>query len=391
MTGDDHRFPGEPPEEKPDNHNENERPEPAASVVFTEMMRRAANAVQATFDPASQDNDDTVDEGDEAVVTHQPPPKRSTEDLRQDAAMEKQRIRRVQRRRERRRQNTVGVFGGILRSVLVIGISGMLMATILSLWTDPESLNPDVRSSIGVRIAEQSGMQPELVMSPTMRVTPNYVRRVGVISGHSGIFMNGDEPVNDPGAVCYGQNGEVLLTEQEINFAVSERVVTALRSRGYTVDLMEEFDNRLTDYQASALISIHANDCSEYRNLDGSLVSAFLVSQAQDRPEGGEDSRLRECVANEYGNMTGLERRFSLTRDMQDYHIFRQIDVRTPGIIIETGFMLGDQDLLVNQPDTVAQGIIDGMLCFLEGEMLTVPNPTATTAGVASVEPTPTP
>ncbi len=389
MSGDDPRE-----NENLDNqNNENEQPEPAASVVFTEMMRRAATAVQATFDPASKDDalEPTVEENEDGTLAHQDPPLRSPDELRHDAAMEQQRLHRVQRRRERRRQNTVGVFGGILRSVLVIGISGMLMATILSLWTDPESLDPEVRSSIGLRVAAESGGQPALVASPTVRVTPNYVRRVGVISGHSGIFMNGDEPVNDPGAVCYGPNGEVLLTEQEINFAVSELVVNALRSRGYTVDLMEEFDERLEGYQATALISIHANDCSEYRNVDGSLVSAFLVSQAQDRPEGGQDSRLRECVANEYGNITNLERRFSLTRDMQDYHIFREIDVRTPGVIIEIGFMLGDQNLLVNQPDLVAQGVINGLLCFLEGEMLTVPNATAIPSDAIGTEPTATP
>jgi N-acetylmuramoyl-L-alanine amidase len=53
---------------------------------------------------------------------------------------------------------------------------------------------------------------------------------------------------------------------------------------------------------------------------------------------------------------------------MTQYHTFYEIDPRTPGAIIETGFMLLDRELLTQQPDRVAQGIVDGIICFIEGE-----------------------
>ena len=53
---------------------------------------------------------------------------------------------------------------------------------------------------------------------------------------------------------------------------------------------------------------------------------------------------------------------------MTRYHTFYEIDPNTPGVIIEIGFMLADRSLLTQRPDLVAQGIIDGILCFLEEE-----------------------
>lgn len=366
MPGEDERFHTDIPDEN--QPPQEERPEASASVIFTEIMRRAAGRQQVEEEDLAEDEaDDFEDEGDadDAPVTN-----RSPEELRRDAKMQAQRLKRVHRRRQRRRETTVGVFGGILRTLFVIGISGVLMATILSWWTDPEALNPELRANLGAANPAAQN-EPELISAPTVYPTPNYLRRIGIIAGHSGIFMNGDTPTNDPGAVCTDANGNVTLTEQEINVAVAGRVVNALRERGYTVDLLEEFDPRLERYSASALISLHANDCSAYYNADGSLASAFLVAQDQDRPEGGEDSRLRECIAAEYQQLTGMQRSFSVTRDMDGYHNFREIDIRTPAVILEMGFMLGDQEFLVNDQDIIAEGVVNGILCFMDG---TVPS-----------------
>ena len=45
------------------------------------------------------------------------------------------------------------------------------------------------------------------------------------------------------------------LRENDINFAVASKVVLALRQRGYSVLLLDEFDPRLEDFQAAALVS----------------------------------------------------------------------------------------------------------------------------------------
>jgi N-acetylmuramoyl-L-alanine amidase len=51
---------------------------------------------------------------------------------------------------------------------------------------------------------------------------------------------------------------------------------------------------------------------------------------------------------------------------MTRYHAYNEIDPNTPAAIIETGFLLDDRDLLVNHPEIVAQGIVDGIVCFVE-------------------------
>jgi N-acetylmuramoyl-L-alanine amidase len=51
---------------------------------------------------------------------------------------------------------------------------------------------------------------------------------------------------------------------------------------------------------------------------------------------------------------------------MTEYHAFYEIASQTPGAIIETGFMAADRQILLGQQDKVAQGIANGIVCFLE-------------------------
>jgi N-acetylmuramoyl-L-alanine amidase len=173
--------------------------------------------------------------------------------------------------------------------------------------------------------------------------------RIGIVSGHRG---------NDSGAVC--DDG---LTEAEINFNVVSYIVRDLRTLGYTVDLLDEFDARLNNYQAVALVSIHANTCQDY----GYPVSGYLISAAAARiTTRSVDDLLVECVAREYEAVSGLLRRPGVTRDMTDYHAFREIHPQTPAAILELGFMRTDRDVLTSNPERLARGIVNGVLCFVE-------------------------
>lgn len=276
---------------------------------------------------------------------------------RYEAAMREQRIRRVKRRRERRRRRRVGMLGGFLRTVIVVVLAAGLASTIFTWFTSPDLYNRNVVA--GLQIADATGIA---TVPATPLPTPNWFQRIGIVSGHRG-------PENDPGAVC--PDG---LTEAEINFNVAQLVVRNLRARGYTVDLLDEFDPRLNEYQAAALVSIHANTCTDY----GEVVSGFLVAKAASRPEGGPDSLLAECIAIHYSQVTGLERRFTLTLDMTDYHSFREIHALTPAAILELGFMFSDRQLLTEQPELLAEGIARGVLCYLEPQAVPSPPPETT-------------
>ena len=175
-------------------------------------------------------------------------------------------------------------------------------------------------------------------------------KRIGIISGHRGY---------DSGAVC--DDG---LTEAEVNFRHATRVADLLRAHGYLVDVLDEYDVRLTGYRARAVVSIHADSCDRIN----ALATGFKVAH----PATSEASKqLAACLKSHYAQRTGLGfHARSITRDMTNYHAFARVAPQTPIAIIETGFLFLDRPLLVRHPEIVAQGIAEGVLCFLRDESL---------------------
>jgi N-acetylmuramoyl-L-alanine amidase len=311
---------------------------PAPSAPPPQDIRDDENQVEDALDEAEETYDD--DETDESDADSPSAP------LVDEVTGE---IRRPQRRRIQRGQRALSAVGGFMRSIFIMIVSAFLVATIFRWWTPPGFLPSSVRQDLAfeVNAALFTATPP-----PTALPTPNWAVRVGVVSGHRG-------PQNDPGAVC--PDG---LTEREINFNVAQVVVANLQNLGYTVDLLDEFDPRLQNYQAAALLSIHANTCREWPN--GEVISGYLIAGPAARVTArGNDELLVDCISRFYALGTQLERREGTTIDMTDYHNFREIHPLTPGAIIELGFMRADRALLL-QPDRLGQSLTQGMLCFLE-------------------------
>lgn len=194
---------------------------------------------------------------------------------------------------------------------------------------------------------------PPATSPPTLTPTPR-PPHVGIVVGHWG---------HDTGAVC--PDG---LREVDINFDIAKRVVSTLRANGYQVDLLEEFDGRLRDYRADALLSIHADSCEEFRNATPP-ASGFKVARVANSMVPEAEDRLVACLKNHYKARTNMYfHATSITADMSYYHTFYEIHDQTPGAIIETGFMFADRTMLIEQPDLVARGIVEGIVCFIEGE-----------------------
>jgi N-acetylmuramoyl-L-alanine amidase len=337
-------------------HPENtDQPEIPASVTFMEMMRQAASRAAAANQPAypEQPPMQEVLVASQVVADEAPTPAMTPEDRRRYAvAMDEERIRRVQRRKAKRRRQAVSTIGGLIRTFLVVIAAAGLMATIFTWFTPNQFIASSVRDELSIA---QATSQPAAVRA-TVLPTPNWLRRIGVVSGHRG-------PENDPGAVC--PDG---LKEADINFSVAQTAVRNLRGLGYSVDLLDEFDPRLESYQAAALVSVHANTCQPW---PGEVVSGFLIAAAAARVTArGNDNVLVECIAQYYLPATGLQRHDGLTIDMTDYHTFREIHPLTPAAIIELGFMLADRDILTQKTDVMAEAITNGILCFLEPRQL---------------------
>jgi N-acetylmuramoyl-L-alanine amidase len=170
-------------------------------------------------------------------------------------------------------------------------------------------------------------------------------RRIGVMVGHRGF---------DSGAICEDGRLEVETVER-----IAGHVERRLRRAGAQVDLLDEYDARLNGYAADALISIHADSCIDR--------SGFKVARWEESPIPAVEDRLVSCLSDRYAAATGLPfDADTITADMTRYHAFRKIAVETPGAIVETGFMGGDWDLIGRQPAVVADGIVDGLVCFWE-------------------------
>ena len=169
---------------------------------------------------------------------------------------------------------------------------------------------------------------------------------------------------HDTGAVC--PDG---LQEADINLDVAQRVYYILQAKGYHVDLLEEFDARLNDYRADALVSIHADSCVDYPDATPP-ASGFKVASVVDSVVPETEERLVACLRERYAARTGMYLHTnSITPHMSQYHTFYEINGYTPGAIIETGFMMKDRDILTQRADLVAQGIVEGIVCFIENEV----------------------
>jgi N-acetylmuramoyl-L-alanine amidase len=170
--------------------------------------------------------------------------------------------------------------------------------------------------------------------------------KVGLVAGHW---------QNDPGAVC-----EDGLREVDVNLAIAQSVAQQLTSNGYKVDLLGEYDSRLKNYRASALVVLHSDSC-----IPG--YSGFKVARALDSPHPERDDRLIDCLWDQYGSATKLPKDpLHVTDDMRKYHTFRDILSKTPAAIIELGYLKEDREILTQKAGGAAKGVVQGLRCFLE-------------------------
>lgn len=239
----------------------------------------------------------------------------------------------------------------------VVVVVAFLVATLFTAWTPasllPGNISERLAQAFSVRSTQSTGVLSEA--TPTIPVKPE----IALVVGHW------DDQSKDPGAVC--SDG---LTEFQVNQEIVTRVQEALSKEGYQVDLFKEFDSRLQGYKGLVLISIHGDSC-EYINDDatGYKVAAALSNQYPERAY-----RLMSCLIDRYGKATGLRYNANtVTADMTSYHAFDEIDPETNAVIIELGFLNLDRQILTKNPDKVARGIVNGVLCYVNNESVESP------------------
>lgn len=247
--------------------------------------------------------------------------------------------------------------------VTVLAVAAVV-ATLFTAWTPPGLLPGNAGEKISLSLEALPTDTPIGAPTATRRARP----LIGVVAGHSG---------NDSGAVC--ADG---YTEAQLNMDVASRVQKSLIEMGYDVDLLKEFDPRLSNYQADALVSIHADSC----NYINDQATGFKVASALANPRPERAARLTACLRNRYAQATGLQLHNSVTVDMSSYHAFDEINPETTAAIIEVGFLNLDRQILTEHTDIVAKGVSDGIACFIKNEDVSPQNSGAT----PSPQPTPT-
>ena len=188
-------------------------------------------------------------------------------------------------------------------------------------------------------------LRPASVL-PTFIVipSPEPSLHIGVLAGHRGAGY---------GATC--PDG---VKEVDITTAIAERLQTKLQAAGYQVDVLDEFDARLEHYHAAVFVSLHADSC--IRDMSG-----FKIASRAMPDESG--NTLQGCLQWSYRQATHLEPQpFGVTPAMTDYYAFDRLALETPAAIIELGFISTDRPILIEQPDLAAQGVYDGLICYLK-------------------------
>ena len=242
---------------------------------------------------------------------------------------------------------------------MILGVA-FLMATLFTAWTPDGLFSGNLSEQLSIMLTAQPKGNPTLSGGDYPQL------KIGIVSGHWGY---------DSGAVCLDGNDEVTLTETELNLKIATIVQQKLTQSGFQVDLLKEFDPRLEGYNAVALVSIH-NDSCEY--IDNN-AKGFKIAAAMDTRDINRAERLTSCLQDRYARVTGMSfHSGSITSDMREYHAFSEISDTTIAAIIETGFMLLDKDLLTQNPEIIAEGIVQGIECFVNNESVNpTPMPTA--------------
>ena len=226
------------------------------------------------------------------------------------------------------------------QSVLSIAI---VMATLLTLWNPRKLLStPNLSALLRAEAAQAQ---------ETGSLKEDTSNHIGLLAGHW---------QNDTGEVC--SDG---LIEADVNQAIAARVSQTLMDMGYKVDVFPEFDLALLNYKSPVFVAIYSGSCSDSPlPPSGFKVATSLTAQIPEKV-----NQLAVCLSEEYQKTTKLPFTYEvLNPDHPSYHIFRDIHAETPSVMIEVGSMKTDRTILVSQAGKVSDGIVAGILCFLDSQ-----------------------
>jgi N-acetylmuramoyl-L-alanine amidase len=265
----------------------------------------------------------------------------------------------------------------------------------LAVEPDPDDPPEMDLSAPPVALAPPGGaiVQPGLVRITKPKFAPNSPRRVGIQVGH---WQTTDVPT-EYGTRIITQTGTSWAgyTEVDVTMEVADRMATLLEAQGIKVDILPT--TIPAGYLADVFVSLHCDG-------DGvGELSGFKMAHGSRR--GAYEGKLLAAIKDTYAKATGMSYDAAhVSRGMLGYFAFNwsryqhAVSPFTPATIIELGFLSNDDDraLLVDHPDVIATGIVNGILAFLDahprskvfGDDLLIPQAPIRQGQAASPSPT---
>jgi len=219
--------------------------------------------------------------------------------------------------------------GGVLQTVLLVAA---VLATLFTLW-NPYKL-----------FSQQEVGQSELQESASGGNST-----IGILVGHWNV---------DSGSVCDDGIIEANVTE-----AIANQVSMKLNALGYPVKLLAETDLDLINFRGPLLVALYTGSCDDTSD----NRSGFMVGTTLTPSDLNASNTLAVCMGEIYQSSTKLDFSYEvIAADHSAYRLFELVNKNTPMIYLEMGSLLYDQTILIDNSENVANGIVNGIQCYLD-------------------------
>lgn len=223
------------------------------------------------------------------------------------------------------------------RVLQTIGLVALVLASVFTLWNPYKLFTEDEAAQ-----ANQAAISDEQAAT------------IGILVGHWKI---------DSGSVC--ENG---IVEADVNEAIANQISIKLNALGYPVKLLSSNDLDLVNYRGPALVALFCGSCDEQTG----NKSGFTIGTTLSASDLNTSNALAVCMGEIYQSSTKLDFSYEIiSPNHAAYSIFEMVNPQTPVIYLEMGSLLYDQSVLIENSEKVANGIVNGILCFfdtLEGQ-----------------------
>lgn len=228
------------------------------------------------------------------------------------------------------------------KAIITILFSALLTATLL------------VTFSPGSEYIDQiiPTLDPKTAGNTSAQEGPKKI--IGLVPGHYGF---------DTGYQCGADYN--FVKENDVNLRMAVMVRDYLETRGYSVDFLHEFDPALSDYTGLALVSIHTNSC----DTSSKIQSGFNITTGGKNAYPSESKRLNDCLTYYYAQNSGLTYLGENYTPGEEYlYSFDTVNDYTTISVIHTGALSTDYRTISERTESLAKGIADGIICYVENE-----------------------